>query len=130
MDGYIDIKYFIIKHQKGDLTLKETFDEINKYIQDNGCYSGDDMKLSFELGEKKELNTVASNNDILNSFINDDTIDKFLNYIINIGFFIKTDIDNVYNAGIKNTNNTKLNGDILKDLCVQSFKQYLITKYN
>ena len=130
MGEYIDIKYFLVKHRTENISLEETLNSIDEYIKENGFYTVDDIKESFEQGERNGENNIKSDDTIIERYRNDETIDNFINYISINGFFTKTDITNVYDVGKRNGDNKKLNGDILRDLFITHFRQYLIYNYD
>lgn len=130
MDEYIDIKYFLLKHKSGNKKIEDTLNDIEKYIKENGFFTADDIKKSFEQGENGEENNIISDENLIDRYRNDETLDNFVNYISTVGFFTKQDIINVYDVGKRNGDNKKLNGDILRDLFITHFRQYLIYNYD
>lgn len=121
----MDIKEILIKHRCNKIDLEETKKLINELIvSNNGFYDGDDIKLAFELGEQGKKQDILPKNDIMNVF---DNIDGFVNHIAHNGFFTIDDINEIYNAG-KLNKNPKLNGDLIKKLFIDGFKNYLLNE--
>lgn len=130
MEDFIDIKYFLLKHKNEDRKVKDTLSDINEYIKNNGCFTVDDVKKVFEQGIHGEENNISSDDTLTERYINDDTLDNFVNYISSVGFFTKQDINNVYDVGKKSVDNKKINSEIIRDLFITHFRQYLIYNYD
>lgn len=130
MDEFVDIKYFLLKHKNEKRKIEDTLNDIDNYIKENGFFTVDDIKNSFERGEKGEENNILSDDNLIDKYRGDVTLDNFVNYISTVGFFTKQDINNVYDVGKRNGDNKKLNGEILRDLFITHFRQYLIYNYD
>lgn len=121
----MDIKVILLKYKCNKIDLDETKKLINELIINNGgYYDGDDIKNVFELGEQGKKNEILPKNDILEIF---DDIDGFVNHIAHKGFFTIDDINQIYNAG-KLNKNKNMNGDAIKDLFINGFKNYLLNE--
>lgn len=122
-----DIKSILIKNQKKEITVEETFNEINNLVKENGYYNIDNIQRSFELGKLNEPNDIISNDNILELF--DNNIDEFVNFISINGFFSKTDIDSWYKIGNINRDSIAT-GETVKQMCMNAFNVYLISNFD
>ena len=122
-----DIKYILMRKQKGEISNEQTNDEIKELIKTNGYYNGDDLKTAYELGRKNQENNIQSDDNIYDEFVND--FDGFVQFISMNGFFSKDDINRWYMIG--NTNKqTETDGDVVKEMCMHAFNYYLLTNFN
>lgn len=122
-----DIKDILIRKQKNEINTEETYFEITNLIKENGYFTGDDLKKSFDLGKLDKENDVKSNDNILEIY--GDDLDEFVNFISMNGFFSKTDIDSWYKIGSINKK-SDTNGDTVKEMCMKAFNVYLISSFD
>ena len=127
MEDIKDIKYILIRSQKNEITIDETFNEISLLIEKDGYYNGDDLKRSFELGQTDSENDVTSNDNVLVQFNNN--VEDFVNFISNNGFYSKSDIDSWYKIGNVNKNSERTGEDI-KQICLKAFNMYLMLNWD
>lgn len=128
MEELKDIKYILQRHQKGDINVEETFNEISELIKLNGYFIADDIKDAFELGKKEKEFNLISKDDILDGYKNDIDLDNFVNYVGQNGFFSLEDVKKFYQVGKSNKNN-ETDGDAIKDFFLDVFVKYLTTDF-
>ena len=124
-----DIKYFLLKNQKGEISTPEAFEHISELIKVDGHYVADDIMEAFDLGKAdKEFNIISKDN-VLEQFKNDVSLDNLVNYIGENGFFSLEDIKKFYEVG-KNNKSSETKGDKIRDFFFDGFKTYLTTDYS
>jgi len=128
MEEYIDVKFFLLKHKNENVSLKNTFESIGNLIKENSYYNINDIKIAYDLGKNDNELKIEPNDNILEDFIKDETIDNFINYISINGFFNKNDVEMSYNLS-KLENNKKVESDVICEFFLNSFREHLITNY-
>ena len=129
MEELKDIKYFLLKNQKGEITTQEALESIGELIKLNGYYVADDIMKAFDLGKLDKDFDILSNDNVLDEFKNDSTLDNLVNHIGQYGFFSLEDIKKFYDVG-KNNKTAETTGDKIRDFFFDGFKTYLTTDYS
>ena len=128
MEELKDIKYILQRHQKGDINVEETFNEISELIKVNGYFVADDIKDAFNLGKKEKEFNILSKDNILDDFKNDIDLDNFVNYVGQNGLFSLEDVKKFHQVG-KSKKNTQTDGEAIKDFFLEVFVKYLTTDF-